>query len=427
VQTENLAQKFKDPKDPLQLVFVCAMWMTGFDVPTCSTMYIDKPMKNHTLMQTIARANRRASGKDAGLIVDYVGVFENLQRALAIYAVPATTDLPARDKASLREQLSLALAEVELYCEGVGAGISMILTTDKFGRVKQIADAREVLIAPDDRRRHFLHLADAAIRAYKAILPDDSAQPFLRRVGAIAVVADAIRKRLGYAGVSKISEQMGALSDANIEGIDITAPIIAGEGWSPLVDLSTIDFGKLAEAFKTHPRTAADDLRSDVEVRARGMAEQNPTRAGFVERIEHLVVTYNAATIDVQTFFDGLKELLGELDEEGRRAAREGLTEDELAVFDILTKPTPALSSAQRVLVKKVARDLMEKLRDHLTVIQWEKRQQTRAAVQTTIREVLNRLPEEPYPQLLWETKVDTTWEFILSHWPGPCSLAAVG
>src|SRR5690606_490031 len=116
---EDLDEKFKDPADPLRLVFVCAMWITGFDVPTCSTMYIDKPMKNHTLMQTIARANRRAEGKAAGLIVDYVGVFASLQRALAIYARPsegADGDRPIRDKGALLAELGAALDEAKAFC-----------------------------------------------------------------------------------------------------------------------------------------------------------------------------------------------------------------------------------------------------------------------------------------------------------------------
>ena len=94
MQSEDLESKFKDADDPLRLVFVCAMWITGFDVPTCSTMYLDKPMRNHTLMQTIARANRRAPGKSAGVIVDYVGVFQNLQKALAIYAARGARERP---------------------------------------------------------------------------------------------------------------------------------------------------------------------------------------------------------------------------------------------------------------------------------------------------------------------------------------------
>src|SRR5256885_2995689 len=99
---QALDEKFKDPDDPLRLVFLCAMWLTGFDAPSCSTIYLDKPMKNHSLMQTIARANRVCGDKEAGLIVDYVGVFRDLQRALAIYARgTASGELPIKDKAAL--------------------------------------------------------------------------------------------------------------------------------------------------------------------------------------------------------------------------------------------------------------------------------------------------------------------------------------
>jgi type I restriction enzyme R subunit len=117
---EDMDEKFKAPDDPLRLVFLWAMWITGFDVPTCSTVYIDKPMKNHTLMQTIARANRVAPGKQAGLIVDYVGVFRNLKEALAIYAQPrpgVMTD-PIEGKGelvTLRAALGQAVAFAEAH------------------------------------------------------------------------------------------------------------------------------------------------------------------------------------------------------------------------------------------------------------------------------------------------------------------------
>ena len=117
---EDMDEKFKAPDDPLRLVFVCAMWITGFDVPTCSTVYIDKPMKNHTLMQTIARANRVAPGKQAGLIVDYVGVFRNLKEALAIYAQPrpgVTTD-PIERKDELVEALRHGARPRRRLCGG---------------------------------------------------------------------------------------------------------------------------------------------------------------------------------------------------------------------------------------------------------------------------------------------------------------------
>jgi type I restriction enzyme R subunit len=153
---EDLEGHFKDPKHPLRLVFVCAMWITGFDVPTCSSVYLDKPMKNHTLMQTIARANRNAPGKQAGTIVDYVGVFANLQDALAIYGAPRGEAKPIRDKAALLEQLEEALAEAEAFCAAQGVDIAAILDADKLLRAVRIGKAQEALIAPDDVRRGFL-------------------------------------------------------------------------------------------------------------------------------------------------------------------------------------------------------------------------------------------------------------------------------
>jgi type I restriction enzyme, R subunit len=165
MQEEDLEAKFKDRADPLRLVFVCAMWITGFDVPTCSTMYLDKPMKNHTLMQTIARANRRAPGKQAGVIVDYVGVFANLQRALAIYATPRAGEHPIQDKEALVEALQEALADANGFCAQLQADVGGILAVDQFQRAQKIADAMETLIAPDERRRAFLRHADGIARA----------------------------------------------------------------------------------------------------------------------------------------------------------------------------------------------------------------------------------------------------------------------
>ena len=131
MQKEDLESKFKDPDDPLRLVFVCAMWITGFDVPTCSTIYLDKPMKNHTLMQTIARANRRAPGKTAGVIVDYVGVFQNLQKALAIYAAKGSDSTPIRDKDELVAELEKALAEARAFCAAVGVDVDAIFAAQE--------------------------------------------------------------------------------------------------------------------------------------------------------------------------------------------------------------------------------------------------------------------------------------------------------
>ena len=416
MQKEDLETKFKDPDDPLRLVFVCAMWITGFDVPTCSTVYLDKPMKNHTLMQTIARANRRAPGKTAGVIVDYVGVFQNLQKALAIYAARGNGSSPIKDKQALVEALEASLAEARTFCAAAGVDVDAIHNTEKLKRLVLIGQAVEALIAPDDRRRGFFRVSGVAERAYKALLPDERASPYLKPVATLHVLAEAIRGKLGPVDISAIAAKIEALLDQKIDGVAITAPIIEGDEAGGRVDLSNIDFEKLAKMFAKQPRTAAERLREEVEGRAHDMAERNPTRVHLVEKLEKLVEEYNLGKLDVEAFFGALKVLVSEMDEEERRAARENLNEDELAIFDLLTRPKPKLTKKQETEVKKVARDLLEKLQEQLAVEDWKAKQQTRAEVQKTIRFTLNELPEEPYPEPLWNEKVDAVWAFIFAR-----------
>jgi type I restriction enzyme R subunit len=147
--------------------------------------------------------------------------------------------------------------------------------------------------------------------------------------------------------------------------------------------------------------------------KARELAARNPTRIDLVERLEKLIDAYNTASIGVQELFERLKEFIRNLADEEARAAREDLTEDELAIFDLLTKPEPKLTRAQEVEVKKVARELLEKLQDAVSVFQWRQRQQTRAAVRSTIEVILNNLPEAPYPEDSWKQKVEATWNFV--------------
>ena len=149
------------------------------------------------------------------------------------------------------------------------------------------------------------------------------------------------------------------------------------------------------------------------------MVAQNPTRADLVERLEKLIDAYNTASIGVEELFERLKQFIRDLVDEEARAAREGLTAGELAIFDLLTKPEPKLTKAQEIEVKKIARELLEKLHDAVSVFQWRQRQQTRAAVRSTIEVVLNNLPEAPYPEDMWNQKVEATWLFVLSQYEG--------
>jgi type I restriction enzyme R subunit len=294
--------------------------------------------------------------------------------------------------------------------------VDAIFAAQKLARLMLISQAVEVLVAPDERRRGFFRVAGSAARAYKALLPDDRAGPYLKPVATLYVLAEALRGKLGPVDISAISAKIEALLDEKIEGVAITAAIIEGDEAEGRVDLSGIDFEKLASLFGQRPKTAAEKLRGQAEAKAHEMAARNPTRIQLVEKLEKLVEAYNLGSLDVEVFFEGLKRLVAEMEEEERRAAREGLTEDELAIFDLLTKPEPKLTKPQEIEVKKVARDLFLKLQDQLNVFDWKARQQTRAVVQSTIRFTLNELPEEPYPEKVWDAKVEAVWAYIFSR-----------
>lgn len=429
MQKEDLEEKFKDKNDPLRLVFVCAMWITGFDVPSIGTVYLDKPMKNHTLMQTIARANRNASGKTSGVIVDYVGVFNNLQKALAIYAGSAggseKDETPIKDKAALVKVLEEALDQAGTFVQPLGVDVLAIMAADALSRLGLIATAVEVLVAPDERRREFGQLAGAVTKAYKALLPDERAAPYLKPVAVFHMLADAVKAKLGPADISAIQARIAELLDDKLEGVAILTPIVEGVGAEGRVDLSGIDFDKLAKLFEKGPKVAAERLREEAEGKTRKMAEANPTRVDLVEKLEKLVAEYNAGSIDAEKFFEALKDFVTGLDDEEQRAAREGLTEDELAIFDLLTTPVPRLTKVQEAEVKRVARELLAKLRGLVGAIDWMRGQETRGAVFSEIRVRLNELPEEPYPQALWDTKVAQVWDFVLRRYAGGGALVS--
>ena len=419
MQKEDLEAKFKDKDDPLRLVFVCAMWITGFDVPSIGTVYLDKPMKNHTLMQTIARANRRAEGKTSGVIVDYVGVFNNLQKALAVYAAGGgdNGEKPIEDKQALITALEDALGAAGAFVQPHGVDVDGIMTVKAFERLRLINRAVEAMVGPDERRREFQRLTGAVTKAYKALLPDERAAPYLKPVAVFHTLSDAVRAKLGPVDISAISDRIAQIIDDKLEGVAILTPIVEGDTAKGRVDLSGIDFDKLAKLFETSPKVAAERLREEAEKQAQKMAERNPTRVKLVERLEKLVAEYNAGSIDAERFFDALKDFVAGLSQEEQRAAREGLSEEELAIFDLLTTPEPKLTKAQEVEVKTVARHLLEKLHDLVEAVNWIGNQQSRGAVWTAIRQRLNELPEAPYPQDLWEMKVNQVWDFVLQRY----------
>ena len=235
---EDLDDRFKADEDPLRLVFVCAMWITGFDVPTCSTIYLDKPMRNHTLMQTIARANRTAEGKSAGLIVDYVGIFRKLQEALEIYATPQTDGSePIEDKAALILELVDALAQAETFSARHGADLASIRDGDGFVRQAAVDNARNALNRRDDVTRSFLSHEKKVQGLFAATMPDARAQSEARRVAVLHYVAKCLRTDRGDVNIFAIEAAIAAMLDEVIESIAISAPIREGDDIRGRVDL----------------------------------------------------------------------------------------------------------------------------------------------------------------------------------------------
>ena len=415
IMEEKLDERFKADEDPLRLVFVCAMWITGFDVPTCSTIYLDKPMRNHTLMQTIARANRTAEGKLAGLIVDYIGIFRKLQDALEIYATPKTDGSePIEDKAKLIADLLAALDEAERYAASHQADLGAVRTATGFARKAAIEAARNALNGRDDVVRTFLAHEKHVWGLFNAALPDPAALAEQGRATTIHFVAKCLRADRGEVDISAIEAAIQSMLDDVIESVDISAPIREGDDAKGRIDLSGLDFERESSNDEGAAiNTRARQLRTAVGAKVRAMAARNPVRSALVARFEALVADYNTGSADAAAFVGELLDFLSSLDDEERRHVREGLAEEELTIFDLLTDPGPDLSEAERDIVKSVASDVLRRVSQELVSLDWHLRDAAKAAVKAKVREALDCLPQS-YDPALWERKVDRTYGWII-------------
>jgi type I restriction enzyme R subunit len=419
---EDLETKYKDSDDPFRIVFVCAMWMTGFDVPSVSTIYLDKPMKNHTLMQTIARANRVFRDKQNGLIVDYVGVFRNLEKALAIYGSGAGGEAgggetPVKDKEKLLEALREATDEVTAFLRERGVEAQDILDAGGFDRLKLLDDARDPVLESDESKRRFLSLASSATKLFKAVLPDPAASEFTPLVKLFSVMVERIRVLDPDVDISEVMEDVNRILDESIAARDFVIPE-AKDSEEP-VDLSLIDFEELKRRFEQgRKKTEAEKLRGRVNSKLKEMVRLNKSRTDYQERLQKLIEEYNSGSLNIVLYFEALLKIAQELTEEEQRSISEGLSEEELAVFDILTKPELLLTNKEKNEIKKIARDLLETLKREKLVLDWRKRQQARASVRVTVEEKLDRLPDTYAEEIYW-TKCDLIYQHVYDNYYG--------
>jgi type I restriction enzyme R subunit len=412
-----LDEKFKDTADKLRLVFVCAMWLTGFDAPSCSTVYLDKPMRNHTLMQTIARANRVFPGKHSGVIVDYANVFASLEKALAIYGAGRGGKNPLRDKQLLAAELREAIAGATAFCDAQGVSLAAIegLAAGSLERLQRIENALNTLISPDPLRREFLGHERLVGTLYRAVKPDPAALEFAGRVACIATIADAIRAKLNPnpADISAVMGDINALLDQSITGVSIR------EEGPPALNLSKVNFEALAQRFKQskHKNTDLEVLKAAIRAQMEKMIRLNRTRADFAEKLEELIDSYNSGSRSIEELFEELLRLSRTLSEEQQRHVREKMSEEELVIFDILTRPSPELSADERAEVKKVARELLERLKK-LLVLNWRQKSAARSQIRLAIEDTLDQGLPRAYSPDMYRQKCSALFEHVYESYP---------
>ena len=420
-ESPGLDEKFKDTNNPLRIVFVCAMWITGFDAPSCSTIYLDKPMKNHTLMQTIARANRVFKEKVNGLIVDYIGVFRNLQDALAIYGSASgggieDGDTPVNPKAVLLEELREAITEAKYFCKQKGIDLHKLdKTQDAFKRAKVWDEAVEAVVVSEEVKKNYFALSANVTRLYKAILPDTTANEFSKTQMLLEKLAIKIRQELPETDITEVMEEVEELLDESI----VAGEFIIPDTPRQLVDLSQLDLEQLEQKFQTgYKHTEAEKLKGTIHRKLQQMVEFNKTRLNYFEKYQKMIEAYNSGSRNVNWFFTELLGFAQELNEEEKRAIAEKLTDEELAIFDLLTKPNINLSKQEEKEVKKIAQELLATLKQEKLVIDWKKRQQTRASVEVAIKDMLDRLPQS-YSDDMYDLKCNEIYQHIYDSYTG--------
>ncbi|MDK9703994.1 MAG: type I restriction endonuclease subunit R [Sulfuritalea sp.] len=413
----GLDEKFKDTDDPLRLVFVCAMWLTGFDAPSCSTVYLDKPMRNHTLMQTIARANRVFPGKHSGVIVDYANVFASLEKALAIYGAGKDGKSPVKDKQQLVGELRKAVVDATAFCAAHGVMLGEIEATaaGSMERLSRIQDGMNALISPDPLRRDFFAHERLVSTLYRAVKPDPAAIEFASRVACLTTLAEAIRATLNPnpPDISQVMNRINGLLDESITGHEIR------QSGPPALDLSQINFEALAKRFKEskHKNTDLEVLKAAIRAQLERMIQLNRTRANFAEKFEALIESYNAGSRSIEELFEELVKLSNSLNDEQQRHVREAMSEEELVIFDILTRPAPELSAEERAEVKKVARELLARLKA-LLVLNWRQKSTARSQLKLAIEDTLDSGLPRAYTPELYHQKCSAVFEHVYESYP---------
>ena len=431
----DLEYNFKDPEHPLQLVFVCAMWLTGFDAPTLSTLYLDKPQKDHTLMQTIARANRVTSFmiqnviKQHGEIIDYYNVFRSMKKALKDYAQGegGVQKTPVQDKEALFRMLDDAVSQGLTFCRKRNIDLGDILEQKhvfrNIGLFNQYAD---ILLGNHVWRKTFNVYENTISSLYEACKPEVMGRDTGKLVAVFQYLRGVVESIVDQQDIDAVSLRISELLDESVV-VDNPDDFIVGQG-KPVFqivqtgktwDLSRIDFEKLKADFKANPYKNIEiaDLQAFIQNKIQQMLRQNITRVDFAQRLQAVIDDYNAGNTSNEYYYDELVNLTKDIKDEDERHIREGLTEDELELYDLLKKPEMTRKETKRV--KLAAKALLKRLlEEHPRVLvqDWHRDSQTQNIVRTAVEQILDHSLPDSYDRLLFKEKCDIILDMMVQY-----------
>ena len=402
MEERNLDDEFKDADNPFRIVFVCAMWLTGFDVKPLSVMYFDKPMKAHGLMQAIARANRVAKGKSNGLIVDYVGVVKALRQALADYTRDPydgrSPDDIVVDKDELIERIGELTGQIASFMGDQGFELETLLAAEGFGKLDAIKDAADAMSATDEVKKRFGIMCRMLFKLYRFVTRAEVGEDLARRRDAIRAVHSQMNQRRAAADTTELMRQV---HDIVSEHVEVSESAEQAKK-STRFDISGIDFGRLGQEFALakQKHLIIDDLRSVIEERLELALKDNPLRIDFYERYERIIESYNKEQDKalIEKTFNDLMKLSQDLDEKQREWVREGFqNQQQMTVFEMLFKDTLTPTEIRKV--KSVCIEMVSAIEERLgEMVHWTEKEETCSQVWTIVRNEAYKLPESSYP-----------------------------
>ena len=420
MEKRELDKEFKDSHNPLRVVFVCAMWLTGFDVKCLSCLYLDKPLKAHTLMQTIARANRVNEGKSNGLIIDYIGIVKALRKALADYT--ANTNAPGGDPTVDKDELIARILETiekakEFLRERDFELADLVAAVD-FKKLSLLKTAVNAVCGTIEDKKSFSTYASELIRLMKYMDRDDITGQTRKEYEVIAEIYGKLQKKRRHVDTTDLMVEINAIISEYVE-MDDVPPTTAEE--SRRFNISEIDFDLLRREFARVKKKnlIMKDLEEIIQLKLDRLLLNNPNRIDYYERYQQIITDYNSeqdrATIE-KTFMD-LMDLASHLDNEEKRYAREGFDSDEeLSVYDMLFREN--LSKADIQKIKGVASSLLKKIKAKIAELDhWTDKQETKAAVDNLIRDTLWEELPECYDEISISEYRQRIYEYIYTRY----------